>query len=204
MNRIDPSSLPLALPPADLAALSASHGDVTILDVRTPAEYESSRIPGSYNVPLELLAEHAADLRQAAGGPVVLVCRSGMRASQAEQTLRAADLPRLHVLDGGLAAWEAGGLPTIRGRQRWSMERQVRGVAGGLALTGALGGLLVWRPLAGIAAGIGGGLLVSALTDTCTMAKVLAKLPYNRAATCDVDAVVRSIGTGSTLPTAAD
>ena len=60
----------------------------------------------------------------------------GARARQAEQALREAELPRLHVLDGGLAAWEARGLPVNRGRQRWSLERQVRGVAGTLVLVG--------------------------------------------------------------------
>jgi hypothetical protein len=145
-------------------------------------------------VPLDLLPEHAGELASAVGGPVVLVCRSGVRARQAEQTLRASDLPRLHVLDGGLTAWEAGSLPVNRGRQRWSMERQVRGVAGGLALAGALAGLFVWRPMGGVAAGIGGGLLVSALTDSCTMARVLAKLPYNNGgATCDVASVMQDI-----------
>ena len=34
--------------------------DVTIIDVRTPAEFETMHIPGSYNVPVSLLGEHAA------------------------------------------------------------------------------------------------------------------------------------------------
>lgn len=109
-------------------------------------------------------------------------------------------MSRVHILDGGLSAWEAAGLPVNRGRHRWSMERQVRGIAGGLALAGGVAGLVVWRPLGGLAAGIGGGLLVSALTDTCTMARVLAKLPYNRGAGCDVDAVVRALGQTAEQP----
>lgn len=187
-------ALPVAVTPTDLAALAERHEDVTILDVRTPAEFESAHIPGSYNVPLDLLSEHAEELASAVGGPVVLVCRSGVRARQAEQTLRTVELPRLRVLNGGLTAWELASLPVNRGRQRWSMERQVRGVAGGVALAGALAGLFAWRPLGGVAAGIGGGLLVSALTDSCTMARVLAKLPYNNAgATCDVTSVMQAI-----------
>lgn len=80
-----------------------------------------------------------------------------------------------------LAAWEQAGLPVERGRERWSLERQVRGVAGRLVLAGALGGLLfAWRPSGALAAAISGGLLYSALTDTCGMAALLARLPYNR------------------------
>jgi len=200
MNREPIASLPVAVAPADLAELAARRPDVTVLDVRTPAEFESAHIAGSYNVPLDLLPEHAAELRTASGRPVVLVCRSGVRARQAEQVLGAAGLPRLRVLDGGLVAWEAADLPLNRGRQRWAMERQVRGVAGALALAGALGGLVLWRPLGAVAAGVGAGLLVSAVTDSCAMASLLAKLPYNRGAACDVGAVVQALGQAAETP----
>lgn len=193
------SVAPPALAASDLGDL-VQDGGVTIVDIRTPAEFEAAHIPGSHNVPLGLLPEHARELG-AAAGPVVLVCSSGVRARRAEETLRVAGLPRLHVLDGGLAAWEAAGLPVDRGRSRWSMERQARGIAGALVLSGALGGLFFWRPLGGLAAGIGGGLLVSALTDSCTMARFLAALPYNQhGATADVADLVRALS-GATEPT---
>jgi rhodanese-related sulfurtransferase len=194
------TTLNITLTPAELLTLVQIDPSVTILDVRSPAEFEAAHIRGSYNVPLDVLAEHSEALASAAGGPVVLVCRSGTRARQAEQTLQTVDLPRLHVLDGGLMAWESASLPLNRGRQRWGMERQVRGVAGGIALAGALAGLFVWRPLGGVAAGIGGGLLFSALTDSCAMASLLSKLPYNAgSATCDVSSVVRQIASNPTI-----
>lgn len=179
------------------------HPDTTILDVRTPAEFETAHIPGSYNVPLDLLPEHAAEIGLRAGGPLVLVCQSGARARQAEQTLLRADLPRLHILDGGLTGWERRGLPVNRGRQRWTMERQVRGVAGGIVLASALAGALIARPLSLVAAGVGGGLLFSAFTNSCGMAAVLSRLPYNRGASCDIDAVLEALTTGTgTAPAA--
>lgn len=186
--------VPVVLSPAQLAGLLNERSDVTVLDVRTPAEFESAHIPGSYNVPLDLLPEHTTELSAAVGGPVVLVCRSGTRARQAEQALRSSpvDFPRLHILEGGLGAWESAGHPVNRGRQRWSIERQVRGVAGALVLAAALGSF-AWQPLGVVAAGIGGGLLISAITDTCAMGRCLVKLPYNRAASCDIDRVLRDL-----------
>lgn len=175
--------------PADL---SARLERLTVLDVRPPAEFESVHIPGSFNLPLDRLPEHVASIESAAGEPVVLVCRSGQRAQQAERQLVACALPGLAVLDGGLAAWEQAGLPVVRGEQTWSLERQVRGVAGALVL-GSLLGSLKWRPLAAVAAGVGSGLLFSAVSNTCMMANVLAKLPYNQGAGCDADAVIREI-----------
>ena len=69
-----------------------------ILDVRTPAEFESAHIPGSYNVPLDLLREHRDELARHIDEDVVLVCRSGGRATQAEQALGQVGLPGLRVL----------------------------------------------------------------------------------------------------------
>jgi rhodanese-related sulfurtransferase len=165
---------------------------VTVLDVRSPAEFESVHIPGSFNLPLDRLPEHIASIESAACEPVVLVCRSGQRAQEAERQLVACALPGLSVLDGGLAAWESAGLPVVRGEQKWSMERQVRGVAGALVV-GSLLGSLKWRPLAAVAAGVGSGLLFSAVSNTCMMASVLAKLPYNQGAGCDVGEVIREM-----------
>ena len=189
----DPGNLPTILDADAVAELLTRPAPVTIFDVRTPAEFASAHIPGSYNVPFDLLPEHASTTGSAIDEPVVLVCRSGARARQAQQSLRNGQLPGLHVLDGGLSAWEAAGLPLNRGRQRWSLDRQVRGVAGTLVLVGALGGLLAWPPLGLLAAGVGAGLAFSALTDTCGMALLLGKLPYNRDAGCDIGGILRDL-----------
>jgi rhodanese-related sulfurtransferase len=163
-----------------------------ILDVRTPAEYESLHIPGSYNVPLDTLAEHAEELQRHVNEPVVLVCRSGNRAAQAEQRLAAAGMANIKVLDGGMLSWLSAAGPVNRGQQRWNLERQVRLVAGGLVLAGIVGSLAVpW--LKYVSGAIGAGLTAAALTDTCAMGNLLSRLPYNRHADCDVDAVVAEL-----------
>ena len=156
---------------------------VTVLDVRTPAEFETVHIRGSYNLPLTLLAEHAEQIAARLDRQVVLVCRSGARACEAQQYLAGVGADQVHVLDGGLTAYTATvgtNDPTVvRGRPRWALERQVRLVAGALVLTGlALGRRLPTARL--LTGGVGAGLVLSALTDTCTMGRILAALPYNR------------------------
>jgi rhodanese-related sulfurtransferase len=165
---------------------------IHVLDVRTPAEYQSVHIPGSYNVPLDTLGEHAEELQRHLSEPVILVCRSGNRATQAEQRLAAAGMSNIKVLDGGMLSWLSAGAPVNRGRQRWSLERQVRLVAGGLVLAGIVGSWAM-PPLKYLSGAIGAGLTVAALTDTCAMGTLLSKLPYNRGAGCDVDAVVAEL-----------
>ena len=152
---------------------------ITVIDVRSPAEFETARIRGSINVPLPLVEKHAGQLASRLGRDVVLVCQSGARATHAQQRLAGAGAEHLHVLDGGIAAFEAAGGQVVRGRARWSLERQVRLVAGALVL-GSLAASLR-APKAGLlAGGVGAGLTLSALTDTCTMGRALSALPYNR------------------------
>ncbi len=172
--------------------LSEQFDTLTVVDVRSSAEYESSHIQGSFNLPLDRLPDHVQDLGIVVKSPVVLVCRSGQRAERAERELLGADLPGLHVLSGGLNAWERAGLPVVRGKQRWAMDRQVRGVASAIILASLVGGSVL-PPLRLVAAGVAGGMLVAAITDTCLMARVLAKLPYNRGSSCDVDMHLRGM-----------
>lgn len=125
---------------------------------------------------------------------MVLVCLSGGRAEQAEQALTAAGLPGLRILDGGMVSWEAAGAPVNRGRQTWGLERQVRLLAGGLVATSVLGSVAAPR-LKWVAAAIGAGLTGAALTNTCAMGMILAKMPWNRTSgsPCDVDSLVRAL-----------
>ncbi|MET7808823.1 rhodanese-like domain-containing protein [Micromonospora chersina] len=180
--------------PATLDAVSlrelidAGHAP-RLLDVRTPAEFETSHIPGSYNVPLDLLKEHREELRNHLDEDVVLVCRSGARATQAEQALAGVGLPNLKVLDGGIMAWQAANAPIKRGAPRWDLERQVRLVAGSIVLASVLGSVFVPQ-LKWVAGFIGAGLTFAAVTNTCAMGMMLGKLPYNRGASCDLDTIV--------------
>lgn len=195
MSPADPTR-PAILDAASLRQLLDSGRAPRILDVRTPGEFETSHIPGAYNVPLDLLREHRTELLTHLDDDVVLVCRSGARATQAEQTLAQAGLPNLKVLDGGILAWQAANAPTNHGRPRWNLERQVRLVTGSIVLAAVLLSTVVpgaeWA-----AAAIGGGLAVAALTNTCAMGMALSKLPYNRGASCDLDTIVGQLRTAA-------
>jgi rhodanese-related sulfurtransferase len=163
-----------------------------VLDVRTPAEFETVHIPGSYNVPLDLLREHRRELRDHLDEDVVLVCHSGARATRAEQALAGVGLPNLKILNGGMLAWQAANAPIRQGAPRWELERQVRLVAGAIVLASVLGSVFV-PGLKWVAAFVGAGLTFAAVTNTCAMGMMLSKLPYNRGASCDLDTVVERL-----------
>jgi rhodanese-related sulfurtransferase len=181
-----------SIQPLDLARLRSDPA-VRIIDVRTPGEFAAGHIAGSYNVPLAALAEHQAELCQQGARPVFLVCQSGRRAAVAEEQLRQARLDSVHVLDGGMVAWERAGLPLARleaDSAPWTLERQVRLVAGGI-VAATVAASLVWPPARLVAGAVGAGLVLAAVTDTCAMGSLLARLPYNkRQPACDMPTVV--------------
>ena len=190
-------SLPAVLAPADLTRLLRERPETRLLDVRTPGEFDAEHIAGAYNVPLDTLGEHGPEIRAGVAEPVVLVCRSGQRARKAEESLKAAGMSNLHVLDGGMTAWVGAGQPVRRGAPRMSLERQVRIAAGALAATGGFLALFVNPLFAALPAFVGSGLVFAGVTDTCAMGMLIAKLPYNRPASCDVPAMVRALTAGT-------
>jgi rhodanese-related sulfurtransferase len=187
------STAPQRIDADALTALLAVDGGPVLLDVRSPAEYESAHIPGAINIPVDVLAGQARDVHDRLNGPAVLICQGGPRAVQACQHLRAVGFDDAVVLDGGMNRWDDGTRPVRRGVQRWALERQVRLVAGSLVLTGI--GLSLVTPRAKFLAGaIGGGLTFSALSNTCAMGNLLSRLPYNRADGYDTDAALDAVG----------
>ncbi|MFI0150062.1 rhodanese-like domain-containing protein [Streptomyces lydicus] len=169
--------------------------ELIVIDVRTPGEYASGHLPGAHNIPLDHLDAALPALRNAAGrGGLLLVCASGARSGQARERLAGHGIAAAS-LTGGTTAWTQLGHDVHRPagtRAAWAMERQVRLAAGSLVLAGLLTGRR--RPAARwLSAGVAGGLVFSALTDTCGMAKVLAKLPHNRPQATDLDATLATL-----------
>ena len=165
--------------PRQLAEIRSSGREVKLIDVRTPAEFREVHVEFARNVPLDRLNadQLGAEFK---GEPLYVICRSGNRAGQACQKLAAAGVEAVNI-EGGTAAWDAAGLPVVRGQKSVSLERQVRMVAGSLVLAGAVLALTVHPYFAALPALIGAGLLFSGITDTCGMAMVLARMPWNQA-----------------------
>ncbi|MEU5536572.1 rhodanese-like domain-containing protein [Streptomyces sp. NPDC020362] len=172
--------------------------ELTVIDVRTPGEFASGHLPGALNIPLDRIRHALPELRHAAGrGDVLFVCASGARSENAGRLLAEQGV-RTATLAGGTGAWAAAGHDLEQPaacdtRAGWSMERQVRFTAGALVLVGIALGLLVHPAFQLLSAGIAGGLVFSALTDTCGMAVVLGKLPHNRPRAADLDAVFTTL-----------
>ena len=90
------------------AAERLTAGDVALVDVREPYEYEAGHIDGARHVPLPELAALAEQLDPAQ--PVVFVCRVGGRSAMATEAFRGAGFDAYN-LAGGMVGWERAGLP---------------------------------------------------------------------------------------------
>lgn len=155
---------------------------LTLLDVRTPAEFARVHAVGARSMPLDSLSPATVTASRAGRDePVYVICQSGGRAGKACDRLEAADVRPVFSIEGGMTAWERSGLPVERsGYGAISLERQVRIVAGSLVLVGSLLAWFMHPWFLALPAFVGGGLVFAGVSDTCGMGMVLAKMPWNR------------------------
>jgi rhodanese-related sulfurtransferase len=152
---------------------------VTLIDVREPAEYTGEHIPGARLVSLSQFDPRKVP--QDEDTKVVLYCASGNRSKMAAQKLFDAGFNSVTHLDSGLGAWKSAGYPIkINRNAPISLMRQVQIVAGSLVFTGTVLGAFVSPWFLILSGFVGVGLMFAGITDTCMMARLLAKLPYNQ------------------------
>jgi len=91
-------------------------GEVTVLDVREPVEWQHGRIEGAVHIPLFELPERRDEVPD--DGLVLVVCKVGGRSAQATAYLQQLGVEAIN-LDGGMLEWAAAGRPMVSdgGRQ---------------------------------------------------------------------------------------
>lgn len=186
--------------PDDLHALRTQGPAPLVLDVRTALEFEGERIEGARNIPLEQLDARIEEIPEESD--VVVVCRTGVRATIAADTLARAGR-RGRVLEGGMVAWRRARLPVRAGRKRLPVDRQVQLIAGSLVATGVALGVLVNPWFLIIPAFFGAGLTFAGATGTCGLAMLLMRLPWNRPLGNVIDEGGAACAVGATAPTCA-
>ncbi len=166
------------LSPQQLQSQLTSGTPPLLLDVREYPEFAGGRLPGARLLPLAELEGRADELPR--DREIVTVCRTGRRSAEAASQLAQRGFEKVSGLDGGVMAWEKAGLSLERDmRAPWALERQVRLVAGLLVLLG-LGLSHVWPVAIALAWFVPAGLVFAAITDSCAMGMLIAKLPWNR------------------------
>ena len=101
--------------PTDAAALLDADPAPTLIDVRTPAEFDQGHLEGA-----ELVDFNAPDVRDRIAefdpsGDYVIYCRSGNRSAGAREIMTELGFEDVADIDGGIAAWNGAGLPVTTG-----------------------------------------------------------------------------------------
>ena len=86
-----------------------SDGDVTVLDVREPDEFEAGHIPGAKPLPRGLLEYNAAEELPDKDARIVVHCALGGRGSLAAKSLKEMGYTNVANMEGGLSAWREKG-----------------------------------------------------------------------------------------------
>ena len=166
--------------PRDAARL-VEGGQAWIVDVREPDEHRREHVAGASLHPSSAFSPTGFPAATA-GRRVLVLCRSGGRAGKVVAAMRAAGRTDVDVIEGGITAWMAQGLPVVRNAKApIPIFRQVMIAAGamqlGFTVATAVTGNLWFLLGTGF---VGAGLFFAGASGICPMATVLGKMPWNR------------------------
>ena len=88
-------------------------GDLFLLDVRTPGEYQQARLDGARLIPIDQFVKRLAEVPK--DRPVLVYCAVGSRSAQVVNYLARRGYPEIYNLYGGIYAWAQKGLPVLQG-----------------------------------------------------------------------------------------
>jgi len=138
-----------------------------VIDVRSAREFGAFHLDGAVNIPASELSSslfkamlEAAKLKDKT---VYILCHSGKRATAAAQRLSDEFGGHYSVVQGGTVACDDFGISIIFGSKKSLLEMPTSILGGGLILLGIALGVLVHAGFYGLAAFLGGGLIVRSL-----------------------------------------
>lgn len=104
------TKLPLEqVPQISVQELYQQLGQLTVLDVRNPVEWESGHLQGATHIPLDRLSKRMGEVN--AQRPLAVHCKSGYRSSIAASLLKRNGFAAVMNVIGGFDAWRACQLP---------------------------------------------------------------------------------------------
>lgn len=101
-----------AVSPIEAASLLKEKKDLQLIDVRTPAEYESGHLAKAKLIPVQEIESRLGEIDKSK--PVLLYCRSGHRSGNALKILQGKGYTQAKHIEGGITAWQAAGLPITK------------------------------------------------------------------------------------------
>ena len=91
-----------------------NQGKTLVLDVRDSDAFAAAHLIEAKNIPLKDLPQRLAELDKFKAKNVLVVCQTGNQATKAVAQLGQAGFAQAYNLEGGIAAWQTQGLPTVK------------------------------------------------------------------------------------------
>ncbi|WJF89995.1 rhodanese-like domain-containing protein [Paraburkholderia bonniea] len=88
--------------------------NAVVLDLRPAADFAAGHLPAARHLELADLKAKILQLVKNKSNPVLLVCQTGQQSSRAANTVREAGYAEVHVLEGGMSAWQRAGMPVVK------------------------------------------------------------------------------------------
>jgi rhodanese-related sulfurtransferase len=157
------------------------NSEAEIIDVREPAEFNSEHISGAKLAPLgSLCSSNIPQIKN--GKKFVIYCKKGGRGNSACTKLYAENSEmELYNLEGGIDSWkEAGFTVTGSGKKHLPLDRQVQLAIGTILILSSILGHTVSNALFLLTGLIGIGLTIAGATGFCGLARIIAKMPWNK------------------------
>jgi rhodanese-related sulfurtransferase len=92
---------------------NVDNSEFVLLDVRTPAEYQSGHLEGAINVDYQ--SDFKAEIEKMnKGKKYLLYCRTGIRSDNAMQIMRYSEFKEVYNMLGGISLWADEGFPIVK------------------------------------------------------------------------------------------
>ena len=157
-----------------------NNNEAVLIDVREPTEHEAIRITDAQLNSLSQF-DHQG-LKQFSNKKIVLHCKSGKRSLQAcERLLEMAPELEIYNLEGGIEAWQQANFPTQEAANTsLPLQQQVQIIVGIFVILLSILAYFYGLFFTALLTLMGIGLIFSGISGSCAMAKLIAKMPWNR------------------------
>jgi rhodanese-related sulfurtransferase len=88
--------------------------NAVVVDLRPAADFANGHLPSARHVEFAELQAKVGQLVKNKSNPVLLVCQTGQQSNKAARVVRDAGYAEVHVLDGGVNAWQKAGMPVVK------------------------------------------------------------------------------------------
>ncbi|MEX3956512.1 rhodanese-like domain-containing protein [Trinickia sp. EG282A] len=88
--------------------------NAVVVDLRPAADYTSGHLPSARHLDFSELQAKIGQIAKNKASPVLLVCQNGLQSNKASRIVREAGYTEVHVLQGGLNAWQQAGMPVVK------------------------------------------------------------------------------------------